>query len=75
MGHLIPMAFNSILIILIGHYHPWASMAKNVTIIVSLKVKKVKLDSNCVEEGGSLADPWVSMGKNVTVIVEPLTSK
>ena len=34
MGHLIPMAFNSIIIILIGHAHPWALMGKNVTVIV-----------------------------------------
>ena len=35
MGHLIPMAFNSIIIILIGNAHPWALMGKNVTVIVS----------------------------------------
>ena len=39
MGHLIPMAFNSI-IILIGHAHPWALMGKSVTVIVSTKVKE-----------------------------------
>ena len=40
MGHFIPMAFNSIIIILIGHAHPWASMGKNVTVIGKKFTKK-----------------------------------
>ena len=40
MGHLIPMAFNSIIIILIGHAHPWALMGKNVTVIGATRPKK-----------------------------------
>ena len=48
MGHLIPMAFNSIIIILIGHAHPWALMGKNVTVIVARCLnEKVKRDRNC----------------------------
>ena len=40
MGHLIPMAFNSIIIILIGHAHPWALMGKDVTVIVQRVTRK-----------------------------------
>ena len=40
MGHLIPIAFNSIVIILIGHVHSWALMGENVTVIVYSKVNE-----------------------------------
>ncbi len=47
MGHLIPMAFNNIIIILIGNAHPWALMGKNVTVIgKTLTNEKVKRDRN-----------------------------
>ena len=72
MGHLIPMAFNSIIIILIGNADPWALMGKNVTVIVSLKVKK---KWNVTVIALASADPGASMAKNVTVILATLTKK
>ena len=65
MGHLIPMAFNSIIIILIGNAHPWASMGMNVTII-AFSFDKEKWNGTII--GLPQPNPWESMGKNVTVI-------
>ena len=66
MGHLILMAFNSIIIILISHAHPWASMGKNVTVIGrTLTLKKWNVTVIVFTK----PTPWASMPKNVTVIV------
>ena len=65
MGHLIPMAFNSIIIILIGHAHPWALMGKNVTVIDEPLAKK---KWNVTVILFAKPTPWALMAKNVTVI-------
>ena len=59
------MAFNSIIIILIGNAHPWALMGKNVTVIACRCLKK---KWNVTVIGLLKPTPWASMGMNVTVI-------